>query len=184
MTTWKFEPYTANLAHGTEIQIREALPVEAGAILEYVEQMAGESDNASFGPGEFDLTEEQETEYLQMCLEKDGQLCLVAMLDGEIAGALTFGTGKRPRTRHVGEFGISVRKHHWGRGIGSHLLQALIDWAEATEVIKKINLRVRTDNVRGIRLYESKGFQVEGRQHNEMYVRGVYYDHYLMGLEL
>ena len=174
MATWKFELHTAELADGTEIQIREALPVEAGIVLEYVEQMAGESDNASFGPGEFNLTEGQKTEYLQMCLDTDSQLFLVAVLDGEIAGALTFGTGKRPRISHVGEFGISVRKPHWGRGIGSHLLQALIDWAEATEVIKKINLRVRTDNVRAIRLYESKGFQVEGRQHNEMYVRGVY----------
>ena len=75
---------------------------------------------------------------------------------------INFGSGKRPRTRHAGDFGMSVHEQYWGLGIGSMLLQSLIDWCQETGFIQKINLRVRTDNTAAIRLYERKGFKKEG----------------------
>ena len=41
-------------------------------------------------------------------------------------------------------------------------MDTLIDWARSTGSIRKIALRVRTDNARGIALYREKGFEVEG----------------------
>ena len=97
---------------------------------------------------------------------------------------LTFEAGRRLRVRHCGEFGMSVRRPYWGLGIGSLMLETLIDWARDTEIVKKINLRVRTDNLRGIRLYKRKGFVIEGTIHREIFLDGRYYDHHWMGLEL
>ena len=79
---------------------------------------------------------------------------------------------------------MSIRKEHWGKGIGSLLLDTLISWAANSGIIKKINLGVRTDNDRAIRLYERKGFAIEGTIRKELYVNGQYYDHHCMGIEL
>jgi RimJ/RimL family protein N-acetyltransferase len=79
---------------------------------------------------------------------------------------------------------MSVRKQYWGLGIGSLMLDTLIEWARSTQIVKKINLRVRTDNQRAILLYERKGFVMEGTIRKEIFLDGKYFDHHWMGLEL
>ena len=79
---------------------------------------------------------------------------------------------------------MSVRKRYWGLGIGSLMLDTLIDWAKGTQIVKKINLRVRTDNERAIALYERKGFVIEGTIRKQVFLDGTYFDHYWMGMEL
>ena len=64
------------------------------------------------------------------------------------------------------------------------MLDTLINWARKNEVVKKINLRVRTDNQRAILLYERKGFVIEGTISKEILLDGKYFDQHWMGLEL
>lgn len=64
------------------------------------------------------------------------------------------------------------------------MLDALIDWARSGKILKKINLRVRTDNDSAIRLYERRGFVIEGTIRRDVFVRGEFFHHHLMGLEL
>jgi RimJ/RimL family protein N-acetyltransferase len=64
------------------------------------------------------------------------------------------------------------------------MLDALIEWARGTGIVTKINLRVRTDNRRAIRLYESKEFEIEGTIRRDIRVDGAYFDHHVMGLIL
>jgi RimJ/RimL family protein N-acetyltransferase len=75
-----------------------------------------------------------------------------------------------------------VLKDYWGLSIGKHLLRYLIDWAKKTGKVRKINLRVRVDNERAIRLYQRLGFVIEGTLKREFYVGGRFIDSYLMGL--
>ena len=77
-----------------------------------------------------------------------------------------------------------MRKPYWGLSIGSIMLDTLLGWARATQTITKVDLRVRVDNQRAIRLYESRGFVREGTLRKEIYLDGQYYDLYFMGLEL
>ena len=169
---------------GRILLIREAAAEDARAVLDYVNAVSGESDFLSFGSGEFELTEQEEEEFLRMCRATDNQLYLLGMIDDALASTLNFSGGRRPRLRHSGEFGVSVRRDYWGLGIGSLMLDALIAWAREAGIVKKINLRVRTDNSRAIRLYRSKGFQIEGTCRKEILLDGRYYDHHWMGLEL
>ena len=172
------------LKDGQILTIREGDPEDARAILAYVEAVSGESDFLSFGPGEFCLSEEDERSFLQRCRESENGIFLIGLVDGTVVSALTFQAGRRSRTRHSGEFGLSVRKAHWGLRVGAAMLDALIEWARETGVVTKINLRVRTDNRRAIRLYESKGFSVEGTIRQDIRVDGTYFDHHTMGLVL
>jgi RimJ/RimL family protein N-acetyltransferase len=171
------------LKDGRVLLIREAGAEDARALLNYVEAVSGESDFLSFGPGEFELTVAEEEDYLRKCSASDNQLYIVGLIDGEIVSALSFAAGRRPRVRHRGEFGLSVRKAHWGLGIGSLMLEALLGWAEARG-ITKINLRVRTDNQRAVELYERRGFVIEGTIHREIFIDGQYFDHHWMGYEI
>jgi RimJ/RimL family protein N-acetyltransferase len=109
---------------------------------------------------------------------------LLAFVEEKLVGTLSFQGGARPRTRHTGEFGTSVLREYWGAGIASALIDSLLEWSKQGGIIRKINLRVRSDNLRAINLYRRKGFSIEGTLTKQMLVGGRYYDNLWMGLEL
>lgn len=178
------EPRKHPLDSGHVLLIREAAAEDACAVLEYVHDISGESDFLTFGPGEFELTEPEEEAFLRKSRAADNQLYILGEIDEAIVTTLNFSAGRRPRTRHSGEFGLSVRKPHWGLGIGSWMIDALVDWARDTQIVKKINLRVRTDHHRAVLLYQRKGFVKEGTISREILLNGRYFDQDCMGLEL
>ena len=180
----KIEPRQHRLQNGRTLLIREAQAEDAAAALGYLHAVCGESDYLGFGPGEFELTEAEEADCLRTFQAAPNRLYLVGLLDGTLVSTLSFTAGHRARTRHAGEFGMSVLQPHWGLGIGSSMLDALLEWARRSGIVTKVNLRVRTDNERAIRLYESKGFVFEGTIRKAIFIGGAYYDHLCMGLEL
>ncbi|MBL7200004.1 MAG: GNAT family N-acetyltransferase [Anaerolineae bacterium] len=177
-------PTEKTTVDGRRLLIREAGGSDAGPVLAYIDRISRETTFLTFGPGEFLLTREEESAYFEKCRRTENALYLLAFLKGTIVGTLTFQAGPRPRVRHAGEMGISVLKEHWGIGIASLLIDALLEWAKDGEIVKKIDLRVRADNDRAIALYRRKGFVVEGRLKKEIYLDGVFYDNLCMGLEI
>jgi RimJ/RimL family protein N-acetyltransferase len=172
------------LKNNLRLNLRRAEPRDAENVLAFLNQVAGESENITFGPGEFELSVEEERKFLKQAAESLTSLYVIAEISGEIAGTLTFSTGKRPRLRHAGEFGTTVLRKYWNLGIGSRMLAYLIDWARQTGTIRKLNLRVRVDNLPAIHLYEKYGFVQEGRLTREFYLHGQFIDAYIMGLQL
>lgn len=175
---------TFELKNGSAITLHEAEPSDAKELITFVNTVGGESDYLTLGANEFALTEEHEADFLKTCQASDNNIYLVAVLADKIVGTLHFGAGSRARVRHSGELGMSVLKDYGGQGIGALLLESLVDWAKQTNIIKKINLRVRSDNEHAIRLYKRKGFVIEGTLSNELFIKGHYYDLYAMGLNL
>jgi RimJ/RimL family protein N-acetyltransferase len=161
--------------------IREGRAEDADRVLFYIRKMAGESDFITFSPEEFCMSKEEERTFIEECAKSDNHLFLIAEIEGEIVGNLIFRGGQYSRNAHVGEFGLSVLKKYWGCSIGTRLLEYLIDWAKKSNVVRKINLRVRIDNERGIRLYKKMGFEIEGRLKREVCIEGKWFDSYLMG---
>lgn len=116
--------------------------------------------------------------------EGNNQLFLIAEVKGTIVGNLIFRGGVRVRTQHVGEFGVSIIKEYWGFGIGKLLIEELLEWARKGGIIKKINLKVRTDNHSAIYLYKKMGFQDEGLLTREFLIDGEFVDRFQMGLQI
>ncbi|MEC9070735.1 MAG: GNAT family protein [Myxococcota bacterium] len=179
----EFHP-TIKLQDGRQVVLREASPQDAARLVSYMKTVCSESDFMSHAPGEYNLSEEQQANALLRSSEADNQLYLLALIDDEIVGDLLFRASQRSRLRHLGEFGMSVLRSEWGKGIGGSLLDALIGWARAGGIITKINLKVRSDNAAAIALYQRKGFVTEGTTSRDMRVECVYYDSHWMGLEL
>ena len=105
---------------------------------------------------------------------------IVAVADGQIVGM-----NHVEATRHgFGEFGMLVGRDWRGRGVGSALLQATIDWARA-QGLHKLCLEVFAHNTAAIALYRKYGFTEEGqRVKHYRRANGELWDSLVMGLPL
>jgi ribosomal protein S18 acetylase RimI-like enzyme len=84
---------------------------------------------------------------------------LVAVADGEVIGSIHVGTSGHG----FGEIGMAVAREWRGRGVGSALMEAAIDWARA-QGLHKLSLGVFAHNAAGLALYRRYGFVEEGRR--------------------
>jgi RimJ/RimL family protein N-acetyltransferase len=111
--------------------------------------------------------------------ELDGGL--VAVAGDEIVGILHV----QPSGHGYAEIGMLVARAWRGRGVGSALMEAAIEWARARGDIHKLSLGVFAHNAAGLALYKKFGFVEEGRRVKH-YRRqsGELYDSIEMGLLL
>jgi len=169
------------LKNGDKYIIRTAIIEDAEKMIEYIDLIAGESNNLTFGVGEMNLTLEDEIKFIESSIKNDNQYLIVAEYKGRIIGNLNFSSGTKPRISHTGEFGLSVAKEFWGNGIGEELIKNLIQWAKEDGKITKINLQVKEENEKAKKLYEKMGFEVEGLIKRTFLIDGKYYNSYFMG---
>jgi len=145
-----------------ELLIENPSPQDAEELLLYLKQTHQETDFLLREPEELkDMTLEKEEEFIENMNGSESNLFIVARKDGKIIGNLGFTGSTLKRYCHQGEFGMSVLKEYWGQGIGSLLLDALLEWAKDRD-ITRISLRVDTENTKAIGLYQKFGFTKEG----------------------
>lgn len=172
------------LDDGQDLVIRKAMPEDASDIIAYIDQISAETNNLTFGPGEFGIAVDQEIQFIEGLLESENKLMILAFMENKLVGQLTIMGGSRPRIRHTGALGISVLQEYWRQGIGTELIRYALAWAKETGIIRKVNLKVRSDNIGAIRLYESLGFVYEGTTTREFVIEEKFYDSIHMGLEI
>ena len=104
---------------------------------------------------------------------------MVAERAGEVVGiaGLTVGTG---RTRHSGSLFIYVTRQQQGQGIGTRLMQSLLDLADNWLLLRRVELTVLTENEGAKRLYERLGFVIEGCRKMSVIAQGELKDEWLM----
>jgi RimJ/RimL family protein N-acetyltransferase len=87
----------------------------------------------------------------------------VAVADGEVVGSLNLS----PTSFGYAEIGMYVAREWRGRGVGSALMVAAIEWSRA-HGMHKLSLSVFPHNEAGIALYRKFGFVEEGRRVKHM----------------
>jgi putative acetyltransferase len=111
----------------------------------------------------------------------DGFYGLAACVDGEVIGHLGMQTyPKSPRRRHIGQLYMAVRDDHQGRGIGTALMQAVIELADRWLNLTRLELEVYVDNEPAKRLYKKFGFDIEGTARKFAFRNGEYADVYTL----
>jgi L-phenylalanine/L-methionine N-acetyltransferase len=111
----------------------------------------------------------------------EGLYSLVACVDDEVVGQSGLHTlPNQPRRRHVGQLGMAVRDDWQGKGVGTALMQALVDLADNWLNLLRLELEVYTDNEPAVRLYTKFGFKIEGTAVRHAFRDGRYVDSYLM----
>jgi putative acetyltransferase len=81
----------------------------------------------------------------------------------------------------VWHLGIAVADPWQGRGIGTRLMQTLIDLADQWLGALRIELTVYCDNAHAVALYERFGFVIEGRHPAYSLREGEFVDTFTMG---
>ena len=138
------------------VSIEKARPSDAGALLAFLRQVGGETDNLSFGKEGVPFTEEAEAAYLAQLEHSSDSILLIVRDNGRIVGNASLNRHPR-RMSHRGEISVAVVKSHWNRGIGNALMMELLKFARknAYEILE---LQVRSDNHSALHLYEKFGF--------------------------
>jgi len=175
-------PQQYTLKNGQQLVIRKAEKQDAAAILACVNKTGTETDFLTFGAEGFPGTIADEEKFINKCQTTGNMLFIVAEAEGQIAGMLAFEGQNRLRLQHSGEFGITLLKEFWGLGIGSRLIELMLVWAKSSGIVRKINLRVRQDNQRAIKLYQKYGFKQEGVITRDYLIDRHFYSVVIMGL--
>ena len=162
--------------------IERARPEEAAALLDYLKIIGGETDNLSFGAEGVPLSLAAEQDHLRVQQESTDNVQYLAKVDGEIIGTASLNR-RSHRMSHRGVFGISLNKAWWGCGAASALMEAILAFARENG-FEQLNLEVRSDNARAIRLYEKYGFRKLCTFPNFFKINGEPIDFDLMNLEL
>ena len=177
------EPKQVKVKNGLVVTFRRPEIADAERILEYLDVIFGESDNLLFGAGEFSMSVAEEEKYIENANNSKGSLLLLGVVGDEIVSIANIDSSKQKKIAHNAEIGISVRKSHWGIGIGSAMMSELIEFAKH-HGIKNVRLGVKADNANAIKLYEKCGFAKIGVQKDFFHVGDNYYDEILMVLHI
>lgn len=165
------------------IEFREAKASDAEKMIELLKTVGGETDNLSFSSDTFNISPDREARFIEKFAKSKNDIMLVA-LDGEkIVGNAVVERNKILRFSHRAEISITVLKDFWGQGIGSRLMQMMIDFAKSVG-IEILYLEARADNTRAINLYKKYGFSELGIYERFFKIDGVYHDAILMTKEL
>lgn len=163
---------------------REAEPSDAGKFLEYSKIVGSETDNLTFGAEGLSLTISQEADFIRKFAGNPGSIMIVAFDEGELigTGAVSVVSGK-PRFAHRREIAISVRKDYWGKGIGTGIMNVLMDFAKKSGA-EVLELEVRSDNEAAISLYKKFGFEKIGTNEKFFKINGEFFAADYMNLYL
>ncbi|NSX56201.1 GNAT family N-acetyltransferase [Parasulfitobacter algicola] len=112
-------------------------------------------------------------------LEAPGVNLLVAELEGTVV-AQAFLMQQSGRRSHVGYTGIYVHDDHTGQGIGTKLIEALLDLADNWLGLRRMELTVNVDNADAVKLYERFGFEREGTKRGDILRDGAFVDCHMM----
>lgn len=173
------EPIKVTLKNSKELCIRTPIAEDTTKAVEYL--------NAVFADDSFFLTTAEEAkefqipekqhERIEKFLQDDNKLLVITVADGRIVSMSHVECGAKRRTQHVAYMGISILPDYRGNGLGTEIMQVMIDWATEHPLIEKLSLEVWSNNAPAIGLYEKMGFIEEGRKVRQLkYADGSYDD--------
>jgi len=131
----------------------------------------------------YPITQHEVVEFTKKDLESNEGKLIAAELDDEPVGWVSLWWRPAGRDRHVAWLGISVRTEHWGKGVGSGLMQEAVRVAKELGFSKMV-LGVFDGNERAMRLYKKFGFKNEANETDEVWIDGSWRTSFMMGLEL
>ena len=171
--------YILNGGHG--LIVRKPLD-ENEDIFNLIKKLSDESDNFPFTSEDFGLDSKNTGDFANYLNMRENSVFYVAQLEGKIIGLAYLEGGKRARTAHCVNLGIGILSEFNNMGIGTILTKELIRFASEGEYIAKIDLQVKSDNIKAIALYKKCGFVPEGKISRALFIDGEFYDYLSMGL--
>ncbi|MFX0063378.1 MAG: GNAT family N-acetyltransferase [Candidatus Hermodarchaeota archaeon] len=108
-------------------------------------------------------------------------LIIVAQVNGKTVGMAHLVRGKFKKNRHIGFLGILILKKFRIIGIGTAMMNYIMEWTKKSEDLEKISLTVFATNIPAINLYHKFRFINEGICKKQYKIEGDYIDEIIMG---
>jgi putative acetyltransferase len=158
------------------VQLADAEPLLANL----VDLIAEPGVNVPLAPDELTRTSDEQRKLIAELAESARHAMFVAIADDAIVGQVSIKpVSTRRALLHVGSLGMMVVKAWRGRGVGSALMTAILDWSR-TAGYTRVELAVYVRNTAAVRLYQKFGFQIEGTRRNYIREGATYVDDHIM----
>ncbi|WP_128896752.1 GNAT family N-acetyltransferase [Longirhabdus pacifica] len=163
-----------------EITIRPILLTDAKDIWEM--RIQGEVAN-NMGTDISERLEETENKIKSLDSNTRSFVAVASLENGteKVVGYIVLSIYNNLRYSHIGSLGLMVNPKYQRNGIGSKLLETVIDLADNWLHLYKIELEVDVDNEKAIQLYKKYNFEMEGTRRATKVSDGKYVDCYYMG---
>lgn len=171
-----YEERQFTMKNGKTALLRSPRGEDAEAMLAYIRAMSAETEFVGRYPEEITETLEYEKEFLEECAASKNSIQISAFVDGQLAGNASINPySGRLKLRHRADFGIAVLQPWWGLGLGRVLTQACLEMAEKMG-FAQVELSLLKKNEKGLKLYESVGFEVWGELKNGFHLKDGTYE--------
>lgn len=151
---------------GRTLILRQPTAGDAADLIAYSKRVFASTDQLLTTPEEYTLSVEAEINWINSINNSPNSLLLIAVTQQSIVGFLFFIGNTKRKTRHTGEFGMSIHPDYRRIGLGQALVERLMEWAGKNTLIEKLTLQVFSSNTPAIQLYQKMGFVEEGRHIN------------------
>jgi putative acetyltransferase len=120
-------------------------------------------------------------------IDYDKNLPVLALVEekgkSRVIGSASLSFHSTEANRHKAELGITVHDDYQNRGLGTIMINHLLNTARQ-KALKKVYLLVNADNSRAIHVYEKCGFKIEAKLEKEHSREGRLRDDYRMAIFL
>ena len=173
----KYIPKEIILKNNKICNIKHASSTDAKEFLDFFIQISTETENTLRYPEEINITVEKEALILKSMVQSSTQYMLSAHVDNKLVGnAHCYGIGDRIKIKHCAGLGISILKDYWNMGIGTILMNEIIE-IMSKHGYEQLELDVMGNNEKAIALYKKFGFVECGRvPHGIKFIDGSYTD--------
>ena len=154
---------TVSLKDGRVCTLRNGMEADGQALLDIYILTHAQTDYLLSYSDETTMTAEQEAVFLKEKTDSADEIEMLAEVEGAVVGSAGIGcVGRKEKTRHRAEFGISIDQAYWGLGIGRALTEACIECAKRAGYAQ-LELEAVAENQTALALYKSVGFAEYGR---------------------
>jgi RimJ/RimL family protein N-acetyltransferase len=164
-----------------KIILRNAQTSDAGKIINIMKNIIKEDIYTLAEDNEYKQTIKKESEKINKFHKSKCKIYIVIEVNKKIAGYLTFDNFGIRKCQHNGLLTMFLDNKYRSKGLGTILMNGLIDWAKKDKIIEKLSLYVFANNEKAIGLYKKMGFFIEGYMRKDLKMRdGSYIDSVLM----
>lgn len=148
---------------GKKILIRQVIESDALDLISIDNFLLKEKEFSELELEEFNMSEAQWKEWINEFIIQDDKLMILAQLSNYVLGYAYYAPFSQQRLKHTGPVIISILKEWRGKGIGTCLLESMIEWTQKHEQIEKIYLSTFANNAKALALAKKFEFEEEGR---------------------
>lgn len=162
-----FEEKAVTLRDGASVLLRPPREEDAEAMLAYLDALRRETDFILYAPQDALPTLDEERAIARSWRDKPNSIAITAWHGEELISICDCSGSRFHRERHKRGIGISIRQGWCGRGLGTVLMNELVDQARR-QGATLLELTVFAHNARAIALYRKCGFVECGRKPRDL----------------